>query len=104
MIELLIINSLFIFGVYASFQPNMIFERFGDVLDLWKYSTPFKEFIRKPLGACPVCMASVYGFPVYWLYYLVEPFNLGFAIIVYICYSFALAGLNMIILSFMNND
>lgn len=100
MIELLIINSLFIFGVYRSMQPNMILSKIGDTLYIWnEFGTNFQKFISKPLGVCPVCMASVYGFPVYWIYYLLNPSNIFDEIIIYLCYSFALAGLNYIIMN-----
>jgi hypothetical protein len=93
MIELIIFNSLLIFGVYSALQKGMILEKLGDKID------ELPEFYRKPLMSCPICMASVYGFPVYWGFYLLNPSNIFIAIIIYICYTFALAGLNYIISS-----
>jgi 4-hydroxybenzoate polyprenyltransferase len=69
----------------------MIFEKLGDKID------QLPELLRKPLMTCPICMASVYGFPIYWGYYLINSTNLILAIITYICYTFALAGFNYII-------
>ena len=102
MIELIAINSLFIFGVYASFQEGMIFESFGNRLESWRTGTPLQRFIRKPLGACPTCMASAYGFPIFWGYYFLSGSSFFIAIITYICYSFALAGLNMIVMAIIS--
>ena len=115
MIELLIINSLIIWGVFTSLQEGMIFGRIGnwirgnhinmfpleftgDELD----NLPF--WIKKPLATCPICMSSVYGTPVFWYAYLTGLIQYDYIIIVYICYVFALAGLNYLILAFMPNE
>lgn len=115
MIELLIINSLIIWGVYASIQEGFIFERIGLFIrgrhwikkgdidshydDDQKDNLP--SWIKKPLGTCPVCMASVYGTPVFWFAYLIGHLQNDYIIIIYICYIFALAGVNYLILAFM---
>lgn len=114
MIELIIINSLIIWGVYASIQERMIFQRLGDwIRGHGEYVTNKEYFqgkthkdnlpswIKKPLATCPICMSSVYGTPVFWLAYFTDLINYDFIIIVYICYIFAIAGLNYLILSFM---
>ncbi|MEE9574069.1 MAG: hypothetical protein V3W20_13525 [Candidatus Neomarinimicrobiota bacterium] len=119
MIELLIINSLIIWGVYTSLQEGMIFGRIGNWIrfeveeveqigdikyPITKENLPF--WIKKPLATCPICMASVYGTPVFWYAYLTGLIQYDYIIIVYICYVFALAGLNYLILAFMptSND
>lgn len=115
MIELLIINSLIIWGVYASIQEDMIFEKIGNWIRGHKIvSLPGKKdyekvdnlpsWIKKPLGVCPVCMASVYGTPVFWFMYLIDYIQYDYIIIFYICYVFALSGLNYLILMFMPNE
>lgn len=115
MIELLIINSLIIWGVYASIQEGFIFEKVGNwIRREWeeihhptfecKYQitkSNLPPWIKKPLATCPICMASVYGTPVFWFAYFTDLINFDFIIIVYICYIFALAGLNYLILTFM---
>ena len=112
MIELIIINSLIIWGVYASLQEGFIFGKLGEWIRGYKEISYHKSsaytkkdnlpsWIKKPLATCPVCMASVYGTPVFWLSYYMELINFDFIIIVYICYIFALAGLNYLILTFM---
>ena len=119
MIELLIINSLIIWGVYTSLQEGMIFERIGEVIKGKHYQGHFWDFgikydigtkdnlpswIKKPLATCPICMASVYGTPIFWYAYLTGLIQYDYIIIVYICYEFALAGLNYLILAFMPNE
>lgn len=109
MIELLIINSLLIWGVYASLQEGFIFEKVGNWIRGFKTAKTYQierkynlpSWIKKPLVTCPICMASVYGTPVFWLSYYMELINVDFIIFVYICYVFALAGLNYLILTFM---
>ena len=116
MIEPLILNSLLIWGVYASLQEGFIFEKVGNWIrgkyiplnaneDTNTKRTPIgyhlPSWIKKPLATCPICMASVYGTPVFWFSYLTDLINFDFIIIVYICYIFALAGLNYLILTFM---
>lgn len=116
MIELIIINSLIIWGVYASIQEGFIFEKIGnwirmnkaiasEIAHKWrKPNDHLPSWIKKPLGTCPVCMASVYGTPVFWFAYLINYLQYDYIIIFYICYIFALAGLNYLILAFMPND
>ena len=114
MIELLIINSLLIWGVYASLQKGFILEGLGNLIRGYHYKENerhnpekvdnyiiFKKWIKKPLATCPICMASVYGTPVFWVAYYADLINIDFIIFVYICYIFALAGLNYLILTFM---
>lgn len=115
MIELLIINSLIIWGVYTSLQDGMIFEDLGDwvrgkyIPDTITYTKipvgfHLPNWIKKPFATCPICMASVYGTPIFWGYYLYEAIPVYNIIFMYICYIFALAGLNYLILAFMPKD
>ncbi len=105
MIELLIINSLIIWGVYTSLQEGMIFENVLVWIKSRDRSLTEKDrlpvWIQKPLATCPICMASVYGTPVFWYAYITGLIQYDYIIIVYICYEFALAGLNYLILAFM---
>ena len=121
MIELLIINSLIIWGVYTSIQEGMIFGKVGnwikakriilysekDILsckETPKERNNLPKWIQKPLATCPICMSSVYGTPVFWYAYLTNLIQYDYVLIVYICYVFALAGLNYLILAFMNDE
>ncbi len=104
MIELLIINSILIWGVYASMQEGFIFEKIGN----WIRGNHYPEFkdnlpswIKKPLATCPICMSSAYGTSVFWFAYFTGLIDFDFIIFVYICYVYALAGLNYLILMFM---
>ena len=114
MIELLIFNSLLIWGVYASMQEGMIYEWFGglirgryeeEVINRIVVKKPvgyhLPDWIKKPLATCPICMASVYGTPIFWLAYFAELINYDYIIIFYICYVFALSGIQYLILTFM---
>lgn len=115
MIELIIINSLIIWGVFASIQEGFIFDKLGNWMRReWeeiynprpevKYpvrKSNLPSWIKKPLATCPICMSSVYGTPVFWLAYFTNLINYDFIFIVYICYIFAIAGLNYLILSFI---
>jgi hypothetical protein len=49
-------------------------------------------------------MASVYGTPVFWFAYFTNLIQYDYILIVYICYVFALAGLNYLILAFMSDE
>ena len=119
MIELLIINSLIIWGVFTSIQEGLIFDWIGEFIRgvHYKRSQPegtidfntklvdnFSNWIKKPLATCPICMSSFYGTPVFWFAYLTNMINYDYIIIVYICYVFALAGLNYLILTFMPGE
>ena len=115
MIELLIFNALIIWGVYTSIQEGMIFGKLGSFIR-GKYKidtinhikTPIgyhlPNWIKKPLATCSICMASIYGTSVFWFAHLTGLIHYDYAIIVYICYVFALAGLNYLILAFMSNE
>lgn len=102
MIELIIINSLIIWGVYASLQEGFIYGWIGDwIRGKHKEKDNLPSWIKKPLATCPICMSSVYGTPIFLFAHLTELINFEFYIFVYICYVFALAGLNYLILTFM---
>ncbi|MCH7826424.1 MAG: hypothetical protein IIC75_00385 [Bacteroidetes bacterium] len=62
------------------------------------------EWIAKPLAICPICMSSVYGTLVFWFAYFTDLINYDYIIIVYICYVFALAGLNYLILTIISDE
>ncbi len=115
MIELLIFNSLIIWGVFTSIQEGMIFEKLGNWIrghkeifchmsSAYTKKDNIPSWIKKPLAICPICMASVYGTPVFWGAYFIDVINFDYIIIVYICYEFALAGLNYLILAFMSDE
>lgn len=92
MITDILICSLVITGLYATTQSEMIFEGIANRLTL---ILPY--FIQKPLFKCIICMASIWGS----IYYFA---NFDFAIIQYIKFIFAVAGLNTIIAYKILND
>lgn len=64
MIEKIVIISLLCFGIYCTFQEEMVFEKYG----LWIEKT-FGDFWCKPLGCCIVCFTFWMGSILYWLIY-----------------------------------
>jgi len=84
---LLVINSLFIVGFHQSTHEGEINSWVSDLLD----NAP--EWVKKPLYACPTCMASIHSIYVYWYNY---EFNLHNGL-VYIIYVFGLSALNTLI-------
>jgi hypothetical protein len=60
MLEILILNSLIIFAVYAMAGEGMIF---GSLADRLRLILPI--YICKPLFDCPPCMASFWGIVIY---------------------------------------
>lgn len=91
----LLINSLYITGLFFSFQDGMIFERLNPypALKLYKPERKVLNYLFKPIIGCVVCMASVHG--LVFLYVFKNYLHLDFYIVIF--YIFALAGLNRII-------
>lgn len=98
MIQVFLITSLFIFGLKASLQEGMIFEKIGHLLDDFFYAKQRRFAIARPLYDCVACMASVYGTISYW--WVLYPYNES-SFVVYtlnwIIWVFALSGFNYII-------
>lgn len=90
----LLINSLYIVGLFFSFQDGMIFEKFNPypALKLWKSERKVWNYLFKPIIGCVVCMASVHGL----IFLSVFRNYLHLDIYIVIFYIFALAGLNRI--------
>lgn len=63
MIKFLILVSLALYGSKVLWQEGMILEKPKKWLD----SVFGKALIRKPLYACPPCMASIWGSAAYWI-------------------------------------
>ena len=83
MIEALILNSVFIIGLWTVCKEGMLL---GWVRDL-----DIPEMLQKPLFLCPPCMASVWG----TLGWLVSDVSL----LMWFPYVVILAGLNAIIVN-----
>jgi len=88
----LLLNSLYIVGLYQSFQDGNIFERLNPFPYLHKNKKEKMMWIFKPLIGCVVCMASVHG--LLFLFVFKNYFTLDISIVIF--YIFALAGLNRI--------
>lgn len=122
-ILLLIINSLFIQGLYRSsmfewksnfmYKPNRNNMKIENVdsqynMILWRFRYYAIKFLgnywSKPVITCPTCMASIHSSYFYFGFiYLTNQFTLIHALI-YIPYVFTLAGLNTLITSLIDND
>lgn len=94
---LLVLNSLYIIGLFAISQQGMIFHFLRKAFitsspdDLEEtYRLPY---VFKPLIGCPTCMASVHSTYFFWG---VMPWN-EHSLIIYPLYAIALAGLNALI-------
>jgi len=57
MIELIVVTAFFLYGTKVLWQPGMILEKPKLYLD----TIIGEGFFRKPLYACPACMASIWG-------------------------------------------
>ena len=77
----LIVNSLFIIGIHQSTKQGMILNF------VTKNKLPY--WLKKPLYACPTCMASIHSY-VYLVFYSLTVDQLKFIPV----YILALAGLN----------
>jgi len=89
------INSLYIIGLFQSFQDGMIFEKINPypALKLWKPERRLLNTLFKPVIGCPVCMASVHG--LIFLFVFKNYLHLDIYIVIF--YIFALAGMNRVL-------
>lgn len=62
MLKLILITALALYGSKVLWLEGMIFEK----PKLWLDKVFGDSMIRKPLYACPACMASVWGSVIYW--------------------------------------
>jgi len=96
MIEMLFINSLYIFGLYNAVSYELDVDRKPVSKELlWFVSYYLKGapiWVKKPLFGCVACMASVHS----WPYWLINDVNF-LSLCLYIIYIFALSGLNAIV-------
>jgi len=92
LLVLVFFNSLFIIGLNVVTEEGYILG-FIEVLGN-KY---LPEWLQKPLYGCPPCMASIHSI-YYWFFVDFTPINL----LIYPGYILALAGLNAIFSSLLN--
>lgn len=52
-----------VFAIYTSMQEDMIFDK----LRLWLEKIIKSEYWQKPVFACVICMAGIYGAAIYWI-------------------------------------
>lgn len=91
----ILINSLYIVGLYQSFQEGMIFEKLNPYkrYKLWLPERKFWNTFFKPIIGCVVCMSSVHG--LLFLTVFKNYIHLDVSIVVF--YIFALCGINRIV-------
>jgi len=95
---LLAFNSLYIFGFHYSTDYALTVDKTPNPYDrelLWFvrwYLRNAPTWVQKPVFGCVACMASVHS----WPFWLVNSVSLH-TCVVYIIYTFALAGLNAIV-------
>jgi hypothetical protein len=85
---LLLFGSFWIWGIYAPFSEGYIFEKVGIFL-----TKILGKQVSKPLFACPVCMPSVHGSAIAFIFYGLSLTSIAFVI--------CLCGLNYIIKSIL---
>lgn len=120
---LMIFNSLFIQGLYRSsmfeWKSNFMYKptkrnmsvanidvQFNMIFWWVRYYSMkyFGDWWSKPIITCPTCMASIHSTYFYFTFvYFYSEINLITALI-YIPYVFALAGMNTLITSIIDND
>lgn len=86
MIESILITSLYINGVYAVTNPGMIFAK----IHLYSDQLGLPDWVKKPLFNCSVCMSSIHGL------YMGFVFNIE--LIHFPVFILAVCGLNYIII------
>ena len=86
MIEKIIITSLYINGIFAVTSPGMIFER----IHIYADQLRLPDWIKKPLFDCSVCMSSIHGL------YMGFVFNIE--LIMLPVFILAVCGLNYVII------
>lgn len=87
-LQLIIITSLFTWGVFAAFDEGNIF---GGVRKLCEKT--MGSWVCKPLFGCPYCMASIYG-SIAGLFH----FGIDYRVIILV---FCVCGLNFIIKEYL---
>ena len=94
-LTILLLNTLYIFGLKASMNEGMILEAIPKQLK-W-----LPDWAKMPLFDCPICMSSGHSYIFPWLLlYLGNGLTLLW---LYPIYVVALAGINSIILNLTND-
>lgn len=95
--QIWLINSLIIWGVYASFKPDMIFEKIDRKLRAWLYwktrNIDRVDYWLKPFYKCPICMPSVFGSITYFSFVSHNPFIWPVYVVSMVGFNYILAQL-----------
>jgi len=92
MIEFLILNSFWIYGVNCLFSEDYILEKWGDWME-----ENLPKWIYKPTVGCASCMASFHGTAGYFIFV-----NEGF--LIWPIYCVCLCGLNFVIIKLTTKE
>jgi len=97
LLTLLIFNSLLIIGIYNAVDYDLdVDSKPVSKKILWFvgwYTRKLPSWFTDPIYGCIMCMASVHGFYMFWLFNDASLDNIPF----YIFYTFALSGFNSLI-------
>ena len=97
LLTLLIFNSLLIVGIYnaTDYELDVDLKPTNKNILWWVkwYTRKLPFWFTDPLHGCIMCMASVHGFYLFWIFNSATLSNIP----IYIIYTFALSGLNSLI-------
>ncbi len=114
-IQLLLFNSLWIFGLYKLFEADFydrdypehgIDEKSKGLLSsftVWCV-TKFGFHYSKPICLCPPCMASIHSSYVFWLAVYLFGAITPVTVIYYLFYAVCLSGMNYLIIELLNKE
>ena len=97
LLTLLIFNSLLIVGIHnaVDYELDVDLKPTNKNILWWVkwYTRNLPDWFTDPLHGCIMCMASVHGFYIFWIFNPASFDNIP----IYIFYTFALSGLNKLI-------
>lgn len=97
--ELVIMNSLFIIGLYEATEPGNLLASIHDFME-----TRFPSWLYKPILGCVYCMASFWGSLFYLIYYTYHPFVEGFVFFYWFFYIGAVSGCTYVLYGFVKKQ
>lgn len=100
-ILLIVIATVWIWGVKCVFSEGYLLEKAGD---WWYESVP--EWAYNPTIGCTACMSSVHGTLWYWTFGLVllRETPIGLTLIIWVLFCICLCGVNFILIESIYKD
>jgi hypothetical protein len=96
MLELIIIGSLCVLGLYAAMSEGMVLAPLRLFFELIT-DNKILRYLRPALYECPICMASIWGTAA-WLI-----MGMSFTSL-WVLYIFGVAGFNYVMINMMDNE